>query len=69
MARPSKWLPGALVVFFRHGGRHRDVDVTHVQVGETALGVEDFQARFSVSDAKLGQWMREAVDAAGRGSA
>lgn len=61
---PDRWFPGVVVVRFEHGGTHRGVNVTQVQVGETSLEVADFQARFSVSDDELGAWMRAAVEAA-----
>ena len=60
----GRGLPALLRVFFRHGGRHLHLHVTAVSIGQEQVELNAFQARFSVSNAELGKWIRAAVERA-----
>lgn len=62
-AMQERGVPARLLVRFRPGGSNRAIMVTEIVVGNDVLPLEEFQARFQVTDDELGRCMRSAVDA------
>ncbi len=53
-----------VTVRFAHGGGNRELCVTEIVVEGAAIDVAEFQARFGVTDAALGGWVRAAIERA-----
>jgi len=60
----ARGVPRVVRVFFAHGGSNRQLLVTTLATEEGSLKVNEFQSRYSVSDAELGRWIRAAVERA-----
>lgn len=56
--------PPTVRVRFAHGGGDRELRVMAVEVDGAALDPDAFLARFEVTDAALGRWLRAAVERA-----
>lgn len=59
-AGAAEWV----TVRFGHGGRNREMWITEIVMEGIAIDVWEFQARFGVTDAALGGWVREAIERA-----
>lgn len=51
-------------VRFGHGGNNRELRVDAIEIEGESLDVDTFCARFGVTDASLGRWIRAAVERA-----
>ncbi|APR80824.1 Hypothetical protein A7982_06171 [Minicystis rosea] len=60
----ARGAPSIVRVRFAHGGGNRELRVMAVEVSGEALDPDAFLARFEVSEAALGRWLRASVERA-----
>lgn len=63
-AARARGVPAEVRVRLGPGGSHRSIRVLEVEIASARIEIGVFQARFEVDDARLGRWLRVAVDAA-----
>jgi len=56
--------PPSVCVRFGHGGNNRELRVDAIELDGESLDVDAFCARFGVTDASFGRWIRTAVERA-----